>query len=82
MYGLYFGLPAVLPIEPYGIVLPRDDAAFKQTVDVALGALMKEGELERIYERWFLSPLPVLGFRLDLPMSNMLKEVVRNAGTR
>lgn len=69
-----------LAIEPYGIVLSRDDAAFKQVVDGALGALMKGGELERIYERWFLSPLPVLGFRLDLPMSNMLKEMVRTAG--
>lgn len=66
-----------LAIEPYAIPLPREDAAFKQLVDATLERLVSNGEYERIYNKWFMTPLPAIGIALDLPMSNLLKEALR-----
>src|SRR5262249_31323370 len=43
-----------LSVEPYGIMLRRDDVAFKGIVDDTLKALYKGGEINRIYAKWFL----------------------------
>lgn len=71
-----------LAIEPLAIALRKDDPAFKQVVDGAIGRLMKSGEVERLYNQWFLAPLPGSGLNLNLPMSGMLKELLRNPGDR
>ncbi len=75
-------LDASLSVEPYGIMLPRDDPQFKQLVDDTLVALMRSGELERIYNKWFLGPIPPLGTALDMPMSARLKEMIANPNDR
>ena len=64
--------------EPYGIALRKDDPEFKQLVDDSLRAMMKSGELERIYTKWFLSPIPPNNVNLQIPMSNMLRELLAN----
>ncbi|MDP3512262.1 MAG: amino acid ABC transporter substrate-binding protein [Sulfuritalea sp.] len=64
--------------EPYGIALRKDDPEFKQLVDDSLRATMKSGELERIYTKWFLSPIPPNNVNLQIPMSNMLRELLAN----
>lgn len=66
-----------LAIEPHAIALPREDAAFKQLVDGALDRLISNGEMERLYAKWFQQPLPGIGISLGLPMSNLLKEALR-----
>lgn len=62
--------------EPYGIMLRRNDPEFKKLVDEALISLMKRGELERIYGKWFTSPIPPKGGNLNLPMSDTLKQLI------
>ena len=62
--------------EPYGLMLRRNDPAFKKLVDDTLIALMKSGELARIYERWFTSPIPPAGGNLNLPMGDLLKQLI------
>jgi len=62
--------------EPYGLMLRRNDPAFKKLVDDTLIALMKRGELTRIYERWFTSPIPPAGGNLNLPMGELLKQLL------
>ena len=65
-----------LTVEPYGIMLRRDDPAFKKVVDGAVSALYKSGEINKIYEKWFLKPVPPKGINLNVPMSAQFKKVV------
>lgn len=64
--------------EPYGIGMRRDDPEFKKLVDDTLVGMMKSGELEKIYNRWFMSPIPPGNVNLQIPMSEMLKDLMRN----
>jgi glutamate/aspartate transport system substrate-binding protein len=65
-------------VEPYGIMLRRDDAPFKKVVDDAMRAIYKSGEIVKIYEKWFLKPIPPRGVTLNVPMSAQFKRVVAN----
>ena len=65
-------------IEPYGIMLRRDDPAFKKVVDGAVSNLYKTGQINTIYEKWFLKPVPPKGINLNVPMSAQFKKVVAN----
>ena len=65
-----------LSVEPYGIMLRKDDAAFKKVVNGAIEALYKSGEINKIYDKWFLKPIPPKNINLDLPMSEQFKKVV------
>jgi len=63
-----------LQVEPYAIMLRKDDPAFKKLVDDTVGALMKSGEFEALYKKWFLSPIPPRGINLNAPMSPELRD--------
>lgn len=63
-----------LQVEPYAIMLRRDDPAFKKLVDDTLAAMMKSGEFEALYRKWFLSPIPPRGINLNAPMSRELHD--------
>ncbi len=67
-----------LSVEPYGVMMRKDDAAFKKVVDTAVINLMKSGEIEKIYNKWFMSPIPPKGINLNLPMSASLKKTIAN----
>ena len=71
-----------LAVEPYGIMLPKDDPLFKKLVDDTLVGLMQSGELARIYDRWFLEPIPPTGGILNMPMSDRLKAAIANPNDR
>jgi glutamate/aspartate transport system substrate-binding protein len=64
-----------LSIEPYGIMLRREDPAFKKVVDTAMIAAYKSGEIHKIYEKWFLKPIPPKNVNLNVPMSAPFKKV-------
>jgi glutamate/aspartate transport system substrate-binding protein len=64
--------------DPYGIMMRRDDPAFKKLVDNTLTNLYQSGEINKIYAKWFQSPIPPKGINLSLPMSDALKELVKN----
>ena len=65
-------------VEPYGIMLRKDDAAFKKVVNAAMIALYRSGQINPIYEKWFLKPIPPKGINLNIPMSDQFKKVVAN----
>lgn len=71
-------LDEVLRTEPYGIMLRKDDAQFKGVVDRTLSGLMKSGEINKIYAKWFESPIPPKGVNLRFPMSPELKEAIKS----
>jgi glutamate/aspartate transport system substrate-binding protein len=66
-----------LSVEPYGIMMRKDDPAFKKVVDEALVAVYKSGpEMRKLYSKWFLSPIPPKGINLKVPMSPQLDAVL------
>jgi len=67
-----------LTVEPYGIMMRKDDAAFKKVVNGAINNLYKSGEINKIYDKWFLKPVPPKGVNLKVPMSAPYKKVVAN----
>ena len=67
-----------LSVEPYGIMLRKDDPEFKKLVDAAMTKIYKSGEINGIYEKWFLKPIPPKGLNLNVPMSDQFKKVVAN----
>jgi glutamate/aspartate transport system substrate-binding protein len=64
--------------EPYGIMIRKDDPQFKALVDKTLSGLMKSGEIVKIYDKWFTSPIPPKGINMNLPMSKELKDAIAN----
>jgi len=66
-----------LQVEPYACMLPKGDTAFKQLVDDTITGLMKSGEFEKMYDKWFMSPIPPNGMTLGLPMSQELKDNIK-----
>ncbi|MDD2740804.1 MAG: amino acid ABC transporter substrate-binding protein [Rhodocyclaceae bacterium] len=65
-------------VEPYGIILPKDDPQFKKLVDEVLAGLMKSGEMEKIYNTWFTSPIPPANRNLNYPISPLNKASYAN----
>ena len=66
----------VLGSEPIALLFRKDDPAFKAAVDGALKKMMQSGEVEKIYTKWFMSPIPPRGGSLNLPMSVALKQLM------
>jgi glutamate/aspartate transport system substrate-binding protein len=64
--------------EPYGIMMRRDDAAFKKVVDNAMAQTYKSGAINAIYEKWFLKPIPPRNINLNVPLSPQFKNVIAN----
>ena len=64
--------------EPYGIMLRRDDPAFKKVVDNAMTGIYKGGDIVKIYNKWFTSPVPPKGINYNVPMSPQFKNLTAN----
>jgi glutamate/aspartate transport system substrate-binding protein len=64
--------------EAYGCAMRKDDPAFKKVVDDAIAKTMTSGEAEKIYKKWFQSPIPPKGLNLDLPLSDEMKQLFKN----
>lgn len=71
-----------LRVEPYGLILRKDDPEFKALVDRTLVALIKSGEFETLYAKWFMSPIPPKDVNLNFPMPAPLKEALANPNDR
>ena len=62
--------------EPIAIMIPKDDPVYKKLVDDTVIGLMKSGELEKMYTRWFMSPVPPRNAIVGMPMSAALKDAI------
>ncbi|TAK46311.1 MAG: amino acid ABC transporter substrate-binding protein [Betaproteobacteria bacterium] len=74
--GDYLISMEALSVEPYGIMVRKDDAAFKKVVDAAMSNVYRSGQINAIYDKWFLKPVPPKGINLNVPMSDSFKKVV------
>ena len=64
--------------EPYGIMLRKDDPAFKKVVDNAMIQIYKSGDIVKIYNKWFTQPVPPKGINYNVPMSPQFKNLIAN----
>lgn len=64
--------------EPYSMMLRKEDPQFKALVDKTVGGIMKSGEIERIYFKWFQSPIPPKGININFPMTPAIREAFKN----
>ena len=63
----------VLSVEPIACMLRKDDAAFKKAVDDSIKAQIKSGELAKLYDKWFMQPIPPANTKVGLPLSEATK---------
>jgi len=67
-----------LSLEPYGIMLRKDDPSFQKVADDATADLFKSGKINAIYDKWFMKPIPPKGVNLNVPQSEQLKRIFQN----
>lgn len=66
-----------LSAEPYAIMLHKEDPAFKALVDKEMSRLMYDGQLQKLYEKWFQRGISPNKMNLNMPMSFLLRESIR-----
>ncbi len=64
--------------EAYAFMMRKDDPGFKQLVDGAITGLLKSGEINTLYAKWFAKPVPPKNISFELPMSEPLKKAYAN----
>jgi len=68
----------VLSVEPIACMLRKDDPAFKKAVDDAIIAMMKNGDLAKMYDKWFMQPIPPANVPVGLALSQATKDAWAN----
>ncbi len=68
----------VLSVEPIAIMLRKDDPAFKKLTDDTIRDLAKSGELAKLYDKWFVKPIPPKNTPVGLPASENTKAAWAN----
>jgi ABC-type amino acid transport substrate-binding protein len=63
-----------LQVEPYACMMRKDDPKFAELVNGAIGGLMKSGEFEKLYTKWFMQPIPPHNAAIGLPMNKELRD--------
>lgn len=64
----------VMSIEPYAIMLPKNEPAFKKLINETMRRIILDREIHPIYQRWFEAPIPPKGINLKLPMPFFLRD--------
>jgi glutamate/aspartate transport system substrate-binding protein len=72
----------VISVEPIAIMLHRDDPAFKKLADDTIRDLIRTGELARLYNKWFVEPIPPKNTRVGLPLSAATQAAWENPNDR
>jgi glutamate/aspartate transport system substrate-binding protein len=76
--GDYAIVGETLNIEPIAIMLRKDDPQFQGLVNAAVKDMAKSGEIDKLYKKWFMSPIPPKNVNLNFAMSDKLKEVLKD----
>ncbi|MDD2729746.1 amino acid ABC transporter substrate-binding protein [Malikia sp.] len=71
-------LDDVLSVEPIACMLRKDDPAFKRAVDDSIKRQIKDGSLAKLYDKWFMQPIPPANVNLKMPMSDSTKAAWAN----
>jgi glutamate/aspartate transport system substrate-binding protein len=68
----------VLSVEPIAIMIRKDDPAFKKAVDDSIKAMMKSGDIAKMYDKWFMQPIPPTNTKVGLALSDATKNAWAN----
>jgi glutamate/aspartate transport system substrate-binding protein len=68
----------VLSVEPIACMMRKDDPAFKKAVDDSIKGMIKSGELAKLYDHWFMQPIPPVNVKVGLPLSEATKAAWAN----
>ena len=68
----------VISVEPIGIMYRKDDAAFKKAVDDSVKAMIKSGDVAKLYDKWFMQAIPPTNTKVNLPASDATKAAWAN----
>ncbi len=71
-------LGEVLRVEPIACMLRKDDPAFKKAVDDSIKRQIKDGSLAKLYDKWFMQPIPPANVNLKMPISDSTKAAWAN----
>ena len=67
-----------LSVEPYGMMVNKADPEFKKLADGAITTLFANGDIRRLYRKWFESPIPPKGVNLRMPMHPSLEKTIKH----
>jgi glutamate/aspartate transport system substrate-binding protein len=59
-------------------MIRKNDTAFKKLGDQVIDQMAKNGELAKLYDKWFVQPIPPKGAKLNLPASAATKAAWAN----
>ena len=59
----------VLSVEPIAIMIRKDDPLLKRLADDTVNNLIKSGEMNKLWTKWFLSPIPPKNTKVGLALS-------------
>ena len=66
-----------LSIEPIAIMMRKDDEGLRKIVNATIAQLTKSGEIQQLYDKWYMQPTPPTGAKMGLPMSEALKAALK-----
>ena len=61
-------------VSSYAIMLNKQDPEFKKLIDQSMTRLIVDGEVPKLYKKWFQQPIPPNGVNLEVPMSYLLRD--------
>ena len=67
-----------LSVEPIAIMFRKDDPAFKKLADDTIAAMVKSGDMAKLYDKWFMQPIPPKNTKVGLPASEATKAAWAN----
>jgi glutamate/aspartate transport system substrate-binding protein len=76
--GDYKIVGEVIAVEPIAIMIRKDDPDFKKSVDDSIKKMMKDGTLAKLWDKWFLQPIPPKGNKVGLALSASTKDAWAN----
>jgi glutamate/aspartate transport system substrate-binding protein len=68
----------VLSVEPIAIMIRKDDPAFKKAVDDSIKAMMASGDIAKLYDKWFMQPIPPTNTKVGLAVADATKQAWAN----
>ena len=67
-----------LSVEPIACMLPKGDAKLKKAIDDSIVRQIKDGSLAKLYDKWFMQPIPPNNVTLNMPASDSTKAAWAN----
>jgi glutamate/aspartate transport system substrate-binding protein len=68
----------VLATEPIAIMVPKNDPEFKAAVNAAIAKIVANGNMPKLWNKWFLSPIPPKNIVVGLELSPATKNAWAN----